>query len=465
MPLRRVALGFFFALAVAAAPSCVSTGLRDDKSPGSLQALGPEGRPRLTQAEVGGLVRSFADKYVAVVNQAITEMMERTSDPAARAVAQRRRLASASSAYSIAATPNPEVALLDLAVLVTVEREIIVRGDMHDAFGDLVNILTNAYDKVDSDVWGLVSRVFTPQQTEELTDAIERWLTANPDLKDASFIRVEEFAKLRSESTLSRVGQPGGLSMLAPINEATRAADDIRQLGERALFLTQRLPQVIRWQAELLVGDALGDPRSLAALGNVKGVGDGVSRLAATLEELPAEVQRERRETIRAVRDTVAAERDAAIALVDERTATLSQLLREARGALADADGLSARLTAAAESARLSLDAVERLAGRFVAAEPDPTDRGAPTAKAYLASIDALATAADRLSESLAASERLLASNDMARHTQTISTAAEARINQVTRSVVIVIASFFACLAAYRLVTVRARRSHPSAGA
>lgn len=456
---------FVLALAAMAAPSCVSTGLRSGDAPESLQALGPDGKPRLTQAEVGALVRSFADKYVAVVNQAITEMMEKTSDPAARAVAQRRRLASASSAYSIAATPNPEIALLDLAVLVTVEREIIVRGDMHDAFGDLVNILTNAYDKVDSDVWGLVSRVFTPQQSEELTDAIERWLTANADLKDASFIRVEEFAKLRSESTLSRVGQPGGLSMLAPINDATRAADDIRQLGERALFLTQRLPQVIRWQAELLVGDALGDPRSLAALGNVKGVGDGVSRLASTLDDLPAEVQRERAETIRAVREAVAAERDAALAALDDRTKTLGALLADARGALADADGLSARLAAAAESARLSLDAVERLAARFVAEESAAADRGAPTARAYLASIDTLAVAADRLSDSLAASERLLASNDLARQTQTINAAAEARIGQLTRSAVIVIASFFACLAAYRLITARARRSGPAAGA
>ena len=456
------------AAAVMAASGCTTSIFQPSDPAPSMQLLGPDGKPRLTQAELAAMLRAACDKYVAVVNQAITEMIAATSDPRARVIAQRRRLGTASSVYAIAGTPNPEIGLLDLAVLVTVEREIIVRGDVQEAFGPLTTMLTNAYDKVDGDVWGLVRRVFTGDQVDELTDAIERWLTDNADLRDASFIRVDDFARLRSESTLSQVGRPGGLTMLAPINEATRAADDIRLLGERALFLVQRMPQIVRWQGELLVGEALDDPRAATALERLGGLNNGIDSLSGSIRGLPAEIAGLRAETIEEIEKVYARQQEATLKAIDERLTPLRDLLADSRRAIADADGLAARLSAAAGDARGSIDALERLSKRLVASESESgvgDAGGPPSIRAYLASIDTLSRAAEQLSASLAATERLLTSGEVKRQTDAVNALAEARISQITRAGVIVIVAFFGSLTAYRLLTARARRTASPASA
>lgn len=404
------------------------------------------------------MVRAYADKYVAVMNQALSEMMSRTQDADARALAARRRLGSASSAYSIAAQPNPEVSLLDMAVLVTVEREMIVRGDLQEAFGEDTRLLTDAYDKVDSDIWDLVRRVYSPAQIDELTDAIERWLTANPDLRDATFIRVDDFAKLRAESTLSRVGRPGGLSMLAPINEATRAADDIRLLGERAMFLTQRLPQVIRWQAELLVSTSLGDPRVQGVVGEVRTLSATVADLVSSLNRLPAEVRDEREAIIRETESAIIRQRDGLISAIEGKSETLRVLLEDARAAMRESDALTSRLGAAAESARAAAESADRLVSRF-AGGPDGAGGIAASLRPmeeYLRQTERLAVTASHLNEALAAAERLLA-QDAGALTR-FEKAADERISRIVRGAVIVVIVFFTCLASYRLLSLWAGR-------
>lgn len=418
-----------------------------DPGADSIQAVGPDGKPRLTQAELSALVRGFADRYAEICNQALDRIKDQQATPRARVVAQGRKAFGAASVFAIAARPNPEVALLDMVVQVTVEREVYTRGPARDVFGEQAVILEEAYDRLDTEVWALARRVFTEEQLDELVSAVEEWVVANPDQRYLGFVQIENFAKLRQNSSLGAVGSPGGLSMLAPINEATRAADEIRLLGERALFLAQRMPSLVEAQAQLLVYDALGQPEVVEALAGLRAVSVAVEGLSKTINELPEAVRVERASIIADVRLAVAEEREALFEEIETAAADSRTVVADLRAAVDGARPLAADAKDAAAALRDSLATVDRLAASL-----DPDGAGPQPAAASLADANA---ALKELSALLRDSRAMLESGAWAQRVREVDDAASRRITHIGLWGAGLIVLFFGCLVGYRAISGR----------
>lgn len=363
-PLASRTLAIALAASLLAASGCFQTEKprAADPSAGSIQALGPDGKPRLTQAELSALVRAFADRYTEICNQALDDLKRLVHTPRARAVAQGRKAYGAASMYAIAARPNPEVALLDLAVQVTVEREIYTRGAATEVFAEHASILEEAYDRLDADVWALAARVFTEAQLDELRDAIEQWLVDNPNQRYLGFVQVDNFARFRQNSSLGDVGSPGGLSMLAPINEATRAADEIRLLGERALYVAQRMPLLVEAQAELLVYNSLGQPEVAQASERLELLSDSLSLLASKIDSLPETIAEERGKALQGAAEILAKEREAIVGQLNVATGDARAAIADLRETVGGAGPLASDAKEAAAALRDALATVDRLA-------------------------------------------------------------------------------------------------------
>ena len=72
--------------------------------------------------EVDQVTNGFADRYVTYLSDSCDKVMKDNPDPEARAQALRLKLFSSTAVYGIASSPNPLGQLLDLCVVVSLQK-------------------------------------------------------------------------------------------------------------------------------------------------------------------------------------------------------------------------------------------------------------------------------------------------------------------------------------------------------
>jgi hypothetical protein len=88
---------------------------------------------------------------------------------------------------------------------------------------------------------------------------------------------------------------------LAGMDPAVREITQTRLLAERALFVTQKMPTLLRWQMELLSVNTVAMPAVQQLVTNAAQITSSVERFAAVAEKLPAQVSAERAEILQAL--------------------------------------------------------------------------------------------------------------------------------------------------------------------
>jgi small-conductance mechanosensitive channel len=84
------------------------------------------------------------------------------------------------------------------------------------------------------------------------------------------------------------------LDPLSALDPATREIARTRHFAERALFLVQRMPTILRWQSELLATSVARLPEIQTALADTTRLTEATERMSRTAEQLPADLARER---------------------------------------------------------------------------------------------------------------------------------------------------------------------------
>ena len=217
------------------------------------------------------------------------------------------------ASLDVAVGPNPSVAIMDMLVLCSLETWALEHhwaGVGIPLEAGLVGAkqLANARDAL----WEQAADHLKVAELARLRALIDAWITRHPDQSIVSFVRLADFASDRNQLTLAERADAGGL--LEELNEVSVAVDDARLLGERALWYSSRYPYVLGQQAEM------------TAL-----------RLTQSIS-IQVAAQRE------AILGGVAKEREAIISSLSEQERTLTPVLAEARGTIAEARALSAEL-------------------------------------------------------------------------------------------------------------------------
>jgi len=88
---------------------------------------------------------------------------------------------------------------------------------------------------------------------------------------------------------------------LSGLNPATRELAQTRLFAERALFVGQRMPALLRWQTELLVLESAETSVFRELRTNTVQIAEAVQRFGKVAEELPALVRSEREAILKAV--------------------------------------------------------------------------------------------------------------------------------------------------------------------
>jgi len=349
----------------------------------------------MTQEELQAAVISYANRFIATVGQAAFRFEKELPTPEARFIASARKVYSLSAVTEIAAGPNPGPALLDLVVTATLNRIVWEDYWRPQVFGMPATIIVDAFKKMEKDAWQLASQVMTPPQLEELKDLILDWNAANPDQFAVDYIRFSDFGDIGKKPNLKEIQKPGGL--LAPIQEATQAADEIRMTSERAMFLLSKMQIIAGFQVELVYRQLIMQPEVVKVLDDVTKFRETGDRFAVLLEKLP---------------DEVASERAALMKAFDEREMKVRGIMGELQSTLDRVDGSFANLQKTTGDAQLLLaraektglvfqdliQSVDRLADKFESKRPNEPSRPFDI-KDYTGALTKLQDTVQRLNE------------------------------------------------------------------
>ena len=88
---------------------------------------------------------------------------------------------------------------------------------------------------------------------------------------------------------------------LSGLDPAVREIAQTRLFAERALFVTQKMPMLLRWQTELLSVNAVEMPAVQQLVTNSTQIAASVERFARVAEQLPGQVSTEREEILKAL--------------------------------------------------------------------------------------------------------------------------------------------------------------------
>src|SRR5262245_60737343 len=186
-------------LVARALPACVAT--RPPSQPMSVPTpTSPTGGPRtMTRLQLGARLMGFADRYMNLLSEMADDIEARSPSPEVRLAAHATKYYPSMTVVAMAGNAEPEVALLDILVVVTLERSVW-EGRAESTFGENAPILTKAQQDAEADIWAIAESVMSPGQMAEVRDLIEDWRRRNPDRRYVSSTRFDDVAVLHDHA-------------------------------------------------------------------------------------------------------------------------------------------------------------------------------------------------------------------------------------------------------------------------
>jgi hypothetical protein len=314
----------------------------------------------LTSAELQLELMSYADRYAAVVAQAIDDVERMDVPPEVRRAILGDVVFSAAAAFTIAADADPQLALLDLLVMTTLGR-MVYEDYWPEKLGDATVPVLTAFEKLERDIWTVAAPILDADQQQELRERIEAFRENNPELATFSHLRFADFPSKRPDSTLKKQ-KTGGI--FSSVRNITEQVEQTRILAERAMFLSTRLPLLTGGFADIWATRLAFNPAVEELRGDINTFAEVSDRLAAVAEQLPETINAERKETIEQVAreadtlryqaieqvfDEVAAERRAILQQLIEEEQRLGGLITDLRHTLGEANTLTVSVDALAQ--------------------------------------------------------------------------------------------------------------------
>ncbi len=208
----------------------------------------------------GTQLQQHVQRQAAQFCERVAESMEPLEESTHRDVsdaAMKGALLYVSSAIDIATGPLPEVNLVDLLVFLRLCRDALERHWIPAVYGAQGRDVVAAFTKSEEDLWEVAATVISSSQKQDLESLIDDWRAENPGQFRVEGVRLDDFARRAGRVERERAERAKGL--LSGVKSATQAADQALLLAERAMFLVNRMPFLVRFQARVAVREIVSD--------------------------------------------------------------------------------------------------------------------------------------------------------------------------------------------------------------
>lgn len=311
-----------FACTLAALAGCATVG---DPAKSDLYNPPPVKVGSADSTQLQSSLMALADTAIARIgNEALPARI--AQDPERRRAVLQMRLVLASAMFGIVTGPDPVDGLLDMLTHTTLVAESMRRAADGKPPESAEARMWEVTKRSEADAWTLAERYLDQATRDKLRARImaasER---EGANLATAAYMRLSDLPRSGSASI------DAGDGVFDSMRAATQQADQIRLLGERSLFLLQRMPFLMRWQAEAFTNDTLERAEIAKLLNQLDALAISADQAAKVAAGLPANISRERVAAIEQLFEAIKNERSAAIvelanAIRAERQATLEQV-------------------------------------------------------------------------------------------------------------------------------------------
>jgi len=318
-------------------------------------------------------VMRFADSYASLEAEAADDFIAKAVTPEARIAGVKWKLGQATAAYIDATGPNAALNALDLVVLATASR-MVVEDQGIQMFGEAALPVVETQRRLETNAWGLASRVLKPDQQQELMRMIEAWRRQNPNQLHVDAIRFRELAAAVGMAQQVATPPPNSvfsllfLNPLSGLDPTATAIQETRQLAERAMYYSQRMPTLLNWQVQLLSLQLVNQPESKQILSDAERLTRSTEAFAKVADQLPKLVNDQREAAIQQILDGLASERTNLLAGLAAEEQKARALLAETRETLTAGGQMAVSVNTAIQS----LDA-------FVRSVSPATNQSAPS--------------------------------------------------------------------------------------
>lgn len=267
---------------------------------------GKKGKHALDPVEVQQTLLRFADEFSTRMIVGV-DQLRRGTNVVDLAEALKWKIWLATETCSIASGPNAVANLLDMTVFVTVTRVALEEYWQPKVFGESAQPMLESCRNAEAEIWRYAGTVLQPQQQSELRQAIEAWHRQNPNPENVLAARAMGFASQVAKANKADTGKGDSVfsllqvDPLSGLDPAVREIAQTRLFAERALFVTQKMPMLLRWQTELLSLNAVEMPAVRQLITNSTQIASSVERFAAVAEKLSGQLSTEREEILKAL--------------------------------------------------------------------------------------------------------------------------------------------------------------------
>jgi len=290
----------------------------------------------------------FSDEYIASVAES-AEQIQSGTQGMGRVEFQKWKVALSADIWTIASGENVFANLLDMIVAVTILR-MNVQDFFVPKYGESAQPMLRACTGAEEQINEIGARWLSEEQQEELRQAIQEWRRQNPDPKILLFARALGFSDMLAKSDpTGRSKNPSSVfnllrvDPLAGLEPTARELAQTRLFAERGLYIAQRIPFMLRWNAELFSYNVVELSEMQQLLTNTDELTASMDRFSQVTEQLPALLSTEREMVLEFIQEN---EGDI-LALVSETRMALeagSRMAENVGGALTTLNPLLERL-------------------------------------------------------------------------------------------------------------------------
>ena len=305
--LPKVVLLLALTLGVSACSLLKSTLELPEKGLRSLLSLN-QGIDESDPVELQSQLLRFADNYIDAISLASRGLRQANGQPPQRLTSLRRRIAVTNDVLGIATAANTYANLLDMVILVSLNRMTVADFWIPQRYGESAKSLLIASQEAENEIWRIAATALKPEQIAELRTAIQTWHDQHPDVRSPRDIGALGFVS--DVARMNRISRPGITSSvfnlltidpLAGLDPATRELANTRLFAERGMFLARHMPTLIRWETELLVIQTAEMPQMEKLLANTTQLSESADRFSQTAERLPGLISAEREQILQAL--------------------------------------------------------------------------------------------------------------------------------------------------------------------
>lgn len=337
-------------------------------------APGTDDQHKIDPVELQQQMMRFADQFAAGL-VASADQLRRGTNTLDRVELEKWKLTHVGDILAIASGQNALANLLDMLVFTTMARTAVEEYWLPKVYGDSARATLETCRDAELKIWRLADPVLKPGQADELRQAVRNAYAHRGNPEMLSNLRAVGLAEeIGKNNQASRTTQPTSvfgllqIDPLAGLDPAAREIAETRLFAERALYIAQRMPWVLRWQTELLSYQLFATPEATQVLTNLDRFGDSAGAFTRLAEQLPALLSDQREAAIKQIFQGLAVERTNLIANLAADEMKLRGTLAELRQTLEAGSEM-------AKSVNGAVRALDGFVGRF-----DKGTNASPTA-------------------------------------------------------------------------------------